>query len=536
MTKRLSLTLLALAVVGMSALSRQMVKRIVHISSLEDQVLGFKTKKMRELFFDGAPSELPVTLRKLQKNAALFRSALKQKFTEYDLIIGHANRPSHVGLVKAGLLPIFDYYFCGSNAGCESVSMNWITAEKELELGYQAPLVWGVQQVWDKLEEFFESNKDKKILFIPSYLKARHDDLLKKYPNVTATCVPGKIADTFGGDKRDMANIYQAIGLSYDVCNFDSADAIDQNWMYFVGKFQSQNLVVQATVSAGGLTNNCKRSVHFVSSESQFNTALAYLAGEGPVRVMKKYEGIPSNTSGLALPFGVYVSSIPSVKPCGLGAVNGLGGTGSGNQWDMRYSVENIQSQNDQLIKVGQYMALNDYVAVFGLDPIMSLLPDYVFNSEINGRSQGPDAQRGKAALQAGILTLEEMQIAYYLKLEQELFPSSEEYNMITRWLKIPAYIKLFADNDFKARVDMNGYWSFDAGVLRPAKPNNALFEIAGAPKQGQVSLVSNPMNLLYIELNDANFKVFTEGCEPDLTPDALEVVNAVYQMIGHAG
>jgi hypothetical protein len=506
--------------------------QIIHLTT--------KNKKMKKnFFFPDAPSEqLFALLHKMQHNTKKMRSFVSQAIGQYNLRIGQGNRACriHSHLINEGIFPPFDYYFVGSSIGEENVSSNFIERMKlEDNENPHTPYIWDSDEMWSLFFDLIEKNQDKKI-FISSSAPRKEHLRLADFTNVLFAAPFPTSSSYFGDDKRTMSEIYASVNLPYEVCNLEKSEDAGTFSFYATEVFQTNSLVVQATKGSGGVTENSKRALFFVENEPQFLYALAELQGEGPVRIMRKYEGIPSNTSALTLPFGTYVSGRPSVKPCGLHAVGAQAGTSSGNQWDMRFSNGAIGSQLEQLVKVGSVMANAGYYGVFGLDPIMPFVNngnEYVFNSEINARAQGPDSQRARAALNLGLPCLEEMQIAFYLGCPAEYYPNPDEYNLITRWLRISPYLKLFPKKDQIVQNNLNGYFTFEHGALsRVSSRELALFQITGAPEVGQKILRTSPDNFLYLKFTKNNTEIFTEDKKPQLTTFAEEVVHEIYSII----
>jgi hypothetical protein len=92
--------------------------------------------------------------------------------------------------------------------------------------------------------------------------------------------------------------------------------------------------------------------------------------------------------------------------------------------------------------------------------------------------------------------------------------------------------LKLFPRKDQVVKSNLNGYWKFEDGELTKAEKANAAFRITGAPRIGQKIVTTSPDNFLYIKFLDTEFKIFTDDKEPGLTPQALEIVNHVYEII----
>lgn len=490
---------------------------------------------MKNYFFQGAPSSAHLALANVQRTTPFIRESISQKLSSFDLLVGQGNRADriHTHLVNAGILPKFDYYFAGSKIGEESIASKWY--EREILDGNnneQIPYIWNSKVMWNEFFDLLSKNRDKKIFITSSAPREQHKELVN-YPNVLFASPTPDTAVYFGDDKRRMCEIYNLIGLSYDALNYSQSEEVENDYGVHSERLGSSSLVVQATRGSGGVTELDHQALYFVEEESEFKNALDKLRGEGPIRVMKKYNGVPSNTSALALEYGTFISAIPSTKPCGVSEFGTKPGTSGGNQWDLRFPEYAISSQFDQLQKVGAYMASKGYFGVFGLDPIMPLDDSgIVFNSEINARAQGPDSQRAAAAINAGIPCLEELQIAYYLGCPAELFPNVDDYNMVTRWLQIPPYIKLFAKEDSIVRTELNGYYKFIKGTLVRTSKEISDFKITGAPKVGQRIFVDSPDNFLYVKFANANTQIYTSSHKPELTQFAIDLVSSIYQVI----
>ncbi|MCX6757272.1 MAG: hypothetical protein NTZ44_00050 [Candidatus Nomurabacteria bacterium] len=487
-------------------------------------------------FFSGAPLAIVLpALERVSNTTEELRAKTRQSLKEFEIVIGQGNRPDriHTHLHEANIIPKFNYYFSGSKTGSERMAEKWFEREVLDNSGVHTPYIWDSPIMWKNFFDLLDNNRDKQILISSSAPRDEHKRLVE-YPNVLFASPTPEIAVLFGDDKRYMADLYQSLGMKYDVCNYCSAEDVNKDYLFHREHFNSENIVVQATIGSGGVTTTSSiQALFFVNSEQEFQNALNRLKGEGPVRVMKRFDGIPSNTSALSLPFGTFVSGIPSIKPCGLKELGAKDGTSGGNQWDNSFFHEtSIDSQYYQLEKVGTKMAATGYHGVFGLDPIMpKKSEDLVFNSEINARSQGPDPQRAYAALKAGIPSLEEIQLAFYLKCPKEIFPNVADYNLVTRWLKIPPYLKLFPKQDLIVRKNFNGHYNWQ-GKLVKTSPLNASFKIIGAPYIGQKIVTSSPDNFLYVKFLDENAKIFTHEEKPKLTAFAREIVNYIYQNI----
>lgn len=489
---------------------------------------------MKTHFFSNAPrSEVLSALKRIKGTVKTLRQSIKEALKGFDLIIGQGNRPDrmHTNLIEGKIIEKFDYYFSGSKTGVENIATNWFEREVIEGTNEHIPYIWDSPQMWVEFFALLNKNRDKKILVTSSAPRNEHKKILD-YPNVLFTSPFAETAVLFGDDKRHMSDIYESLGMPYDVCNYEKSEDVSNNYAFHVNRLNSQILVVQASRGSGGVTKNDNQALFFIENENEFQNAIKSLIGEGPLRVMKKYEGVPSNTSALALPFGTYVSGIPSIKPCGITEIGARPGTSGGNQWDTRFPAYAIDSQFEQIQKVGTKMAASEYYGVFGLDPIMPLdLNEIVFNSEINARSQGPDPQRALAAMKLGIPTLEEMQLAFYLGCPKELFPSADDYNLVTRWLRIPPYLKLFPKEDYIVKRNFNGYWNWDKTLIASDK-KNASFKICGAPYVGQKILKKSPDNFLYIKFFNDDVKIFTDGSKPHLTDFALEIIDYLYANI----
>jgi hypothetical protein len=486
-----------------------------------------------EIFFPDTPEEVFLAVERVRLISEGLRAFIRESLVKFDLVVGQANRPDRMYLlVEGGVIPSFDYFFTGSKQGQEFIAKNWVEREVIDNTEEQIPYIWDSPNMWKKFWQLLDKNKDKKILLISAAPHKEHKRLIQ-HPNVVFVSPKPDLAVLFEYDKRHMFQLYDSIGIEYNVCNYDSSDEVFNGYSFHVKQLCSSSLVVQATQGSGGVTAKSSiQALFFVNDEESFKSALLKLKGEGPLRVMKKYDGISSNTGALALPFGIFISGIPTIKPCGLAELGALPGTGGGNQWDLCFSISAIDSQFDQLRKVGNKMVDSGYYGVFGLEPIMPITPDgTIFNSEINARSQGTDSQRTWVANRAGIASIEEMQLAYYLGCPAKFFPKENDYNLVTQWMKIPPYLKLFPKKDQIVRKDFNGYWKWDK-VLLQTNPQNAHFRISGAPKVGQKILQSSPDNFLYVKFFDVDMKVFTQGENPKLTLIALEIVNYLYANI----
>lgn len=486
-------------------------------------------------FFTNTPlQEVAAALTRVRAKTDALNNFTLNALRNFDLIIGQSNRPDrmHTQLVEWNIIPKFDYFFSGSSTGIKFISKNWV--ERELLDGdnVQNPYIWDSPHMWKEFFRLIEDYEDKEIAVISSAPRKEHAEL-RNYSNVNFLSPTPELAVQFEYDKRFMLELYKSIDIPYHVCNYDSAENVNHGYKFHAKHFNSEILAVQATQGSGGVTAKSSiQALFFVNNEESFDTAMRLLSGEGPVRVMKKYSGIPSNSGGLTLPFGTYISGIPTVKPCGVEELGTKPGTSGGNQWDTRFPEYAVNSQFEQIVKVGSKMASNGYFGIFGLDPIMPVGPeDIVFNSEINARSQGPDPQRAFAARQIGIPTLETMQLAFYLNCPTNLFPAPEDYNLVTRWLKIPPYLKLFAKKDQTVSKNFNGYWRWDKGLAK-AEPENALFRIVGAPSIGQKILVNSPDNFLYVKFLDPEVEIYTQDEKPRLTSLALEIVNYLYSSL----
>lgn len=492
---------------------------------------------MDKFFFPNAPmAQILAAVNQLKLQTKLIRQFIKNKIGEFDIVIGQGNRPDrlHTQFIDTGIITQFDYFFTGSKIGFEDISKNWFEREVVEGLTEQMPYIWDSPVMWQKFWELLNENRDKKILLISSAPRKEHANIFE-YKNITFTSPRSDLAVKFEYDKRKMQELYISIGIPYDVYNYDSSEVVTKGYEFHSLMLDTSDLVIQATMGSGGVTMKSSiQALFFVNNPDEFQNALYKLRGEGPVRVMKRYGGVGSNSAALALPGRTYISGIPTVKPChGIPEVGTKSGTSPGNQWDQRFPGSAVNAQFEQLMKVGYEIAAQGFIGVFGLDPIMPLTEaDTVFNSEINARSQGPDAQRAFAMHNLGIVSLEELQLAYYLGISDELFPSCDDYNLITRWLKIPPYLKLFAKEAKIVKKDLNGYWNFTETGLQKSDNEQALFRITGAPRLGQKITVTSPDNFLYIKFLDNDFKIFTDDKEPGLTPQALEIVNHVYEII----
>ncbi|MDO8483013.1 MAG: hypothetical protein Q7S86_04310, partial [bacterium] len=474
------------------------------------------------------------SLEVVSNKSLKIRQFIQQSLATFDLVVGQGNRPDrmHTQLVEWGVIPPFDYFFTGSRVGAQEIAKNWVEREVVENLEEQMPYIWDSPTMWGRFFELLDSNKDKKIIVISSSPRKEHERLAA-YPNMLLASPTPKLAVRFEYDKRYMEELYNSIGMEYRVCNYASSEAIVNGYKFHAEKLESGSLVVQAAQGSGGVTmKSSTQAFFFVTDEKEFQYAIRALVGEGPLRIMKKYDGIPSNSAGLALPFGTFISAIPTVKPCGIVELGARSGTSGGNQWDTRFPTNAIDSQFEQLGKVGSKMADSGFYGVFGLDPIMPLVSNgEVFNSEINARSQGPDPQRAWAANHVGIPSLEEMQLAFYLGCTEELFPRTEDYNLVTRWLKIPPYLKLFPKKNQVVINNLNGYWNWQNGLVK-ASSKNASFKISGAPYPRQKIAVSSPDNFLYIKFLNVDMKIYTDEEKPRLTPRALKIVNYLYANI----
>lgn len=494
---------------------------------------------MDKFFFPNAPmAQISATLNHLKIQTKFLRQKIKEEIQKFDLIIAQGNRPDrlHVQLHENGLISKFDYFFTGSSFGFEDMSHNWIEREVEENLQEQTPYIWDSLLMWSKFWELLEANRDKKILLISSAPRKEHSRL-RSFPNITFASPTADVAAPFEFDKRIMKSIYQSFGVQYDAIEYESSISVTYGYEYHALMLDTQNLVVQATQGSGGVTaKSSKPALFFVSNNLEFQNAIAALRDEGPLRIMPKYEGIGSNTGALALPFGTFISGIPTIKPChGITELGTKPGTSPGNQWDAtRFPSWAIDSEFEQLQMVGNYMSQNGYAGTFGLDPVMPISGEntQVFNSEINSRAQGPDSQRAFAVNRIGICSLEEIQLAFYLGINTDIFHYSEEYNLVTRWLRIPPYLKLFAKNRQTVKFDLNGYWYSQDKGLNKCSMEEAKFKISGAPKPGQVIYQESPDNILYIKFFDPNFQIFNDDIEPGLTPQALEIVEWIYANI----
>ena len=490
---------------------------------------------MKQYFFLGAPlSDLFPVLEKVQRSTSKIRNFIQRSLIDFELLIGQGNRPDriHTHLVSSGVIPKFDYYFTGSKVGEENISFNWFEREMLDGKNEHTPYIWNSQKMWEQFFHLLNKNQGKKILVSSSAPRDQHK-LLANYSNVLFASPPPEVAVYFGDDKRKMYEIYSSLGLQYEVINYASTEDVLNDYNFHSEQLHGKSLVVQATIGSGGVTENDKRALYFTDNEDEFHNSIENLRGEGPLRIMKKYDGIPSNTAALSLPLGTYISAIPSVKPCGVTEIGAKMGTSGGNQWDTRFPIDAIDSQFYQIKKVGEKMASSGYNGVFGLDPIMPFTQNgLVFNSEINARAQGPDSQRASSALAIGIPCLEEMQLAFYLGCPSELFPDPSDYNLITRWLKIPPYLKLFPKEDSFVKANFNGYWRFQNGTLIRSDLKDASFKITGAPRVGQKILRDSPDNFLYVKFIDVDTKIYTDGTNPRLTSNALEISDYLYENI----
>ena len=490
-------------------------------------------------FFPGAPMHKIISrYEELVLKTNLLRAYIRDAQKKFDLTIGQGNRPDrlHVQLIENGALSPFDYFFTGSRFSFEHVAKNWIEREVLEELDEQYPYIWDSPLTWKKFWELLEQNKEKKILLITSAPRKEHSKLVD-FPNVLFASPTAEIASPFEFDKRIMSELYQSLGMSYTALGYESAQDVSKGYAFHSQELKGTELVIQATQGSGGVTMKSSiRALFFVENETEFQDALRALEGEGPVRIMKKYEGVGSNSAALALPFGTFISGIPTVKPChGFPEIGVKPGTSPGNQWDERFPGWTIESQFEQLGKVGRKMANDGYNGVFGLDPVMPLDPirnGHVFNSEINARNQGPDPQRAFAINQIGLCSIEEMQLAYYLGCPVEYFPNVHDYNLITRWLRIPGYLKLFARVDHTVRRNLNGYYRFENDEMKVVSKEDAQFKITGAPAPCQKITVASPDNFLYVKFLDPNFKIFTEHATPELTREAKIITETIYTLV----
>lgn len=473
---------------------------------------------MEKYLFEDAPEDVVRSLAELRKFTEPFIREIASRFKKYGATILHANRPVTEPIGKT--IPVFSHGFVGSNSGVSWAAKEWLTAEN-LNPGNHLQFAWASQELWGEIRDVVKKTAGN-VLIMPSYCRPQHDELKELYGEKLVIASPSNyLSRRFGGDKRDMTGIYEEAGLIYpNTHNFTSVEEVGL-YQTYANEF-GKTIVIQATMGAGGLTNNGNRAIFFCVNKAEFEDAKEKLSGEGPVRVMKFFEGMSGNSSGLALPFGTFVSCRPSTKPCGKAEVNGFFGASAGNQWDNFFPQTATEEQYGQLVGVGNIMAKQGYYGIFGLDPIINISTGKVFNSEINARAQGPDEQREAGAIAAGVLSLYTMQLGYYLGIPEVMFPDTTMYNMVTQWLKIPAYLKIFAPHDFIAKNNINGDWRLVDGTE---------FVVCGGPNKGEKCSPAEGFNLAYLKFKNPDTKIF--DVNGNFTNTALEAVRDVYSCVG---
>ena len=473
---------------------------------------------MNNIFFPGHPVNVTRLYWQLQQTTKPFLQEVNRRLRNY-LFVGHANVPRNIYMQKAKLVSPYNYYFSGSSNGLTYASQYWKTVEDKNQNEHSNSL-WGSQILWQKLENII-SNSKKSVLLFPTYCRKKHDKFLETYTDKLVIASPNsKLVAKYGADKRYMSELYNEAGIQYQkTFSYEKVEDIKESYFYFVNQLSTSKLVIQVSQGASGLTSKGNNAIYIIESEIEFLNACKQLKNEGPVRIVAYYTGYNGNSSALVLPFATYVSCRPSIKYCGSKEVRATFAASAGNQWSDDYSFFEIEEVYNRLIKVGKLMAHNNYFGIFGIDSIIG--SHGVYDSEINARSQGPDMQREKAAIDAGLLSLYMLQLGYYLGIPANLFPNADSYNEVTKWLRVPSYIKLFCDKEFIAKSNINGKHTFKGYTV----------EITNCPVKGQLVKGDYGYVLGYMNFEDGRFKIFNENGE--LREDIAPFISSIYKLVG---